>query len=142
MKNYQKQDIGKLNELNQYVFAPEGIPIEIEGKLFLGERLGLTSMEVSLNKDDPGTGINFFHQHRNNEELYVFLSGKGEMVIDDERFSVEEGTAVRVQPEAKRAWWNTGQEDLIYIVIQAPSGGLKTSGLEDGEIVEGAVPWT
>ncbi|VAW82758.1 hypothetical protein MNBD_GAMMA13-1731, partial [hydrothermal vent metagenome] len=52
------------------------------------------------------------------------------------------GTTVRVQPKAKRAWWNTGQEDLVYIVVQAPSGGLKASGLEDGEIIEGAVPWT
>ena len=141
MKNYQKQDIGKLSELGQYVIALEGLP-EIEGKLFLGERVGLTAMEVSLNKDSPGNGVNFFHRHRNNEELYIFLKGKGEMLIDDERFDVEEGSVVRVQPEAKRAWWNTGAEDLYYIVIQAPSGGLKAPPLEDAEIVSGAVPWT
>lgn len=141
MKNYQKQDIGKLNELDQYVIALEGLP-KIEGKLFLGERLGLTSMEVSLNKDAPGKDVNFFHRHRNNEELYIFIKGKGEMLIDDERFEVEEGTVVRVQQEAKRAWWNSGAEDLYYIVIQAQAGGLKAPPLEDVEILDGAIPWT
>lgn len=141
MKNYKIQNIGSLNELNQYTFSPEGAPFEIEGKLFLGGLLGLTSMEVSLNKESPGTGIGFFHRHHNNEELYIFISGNGEMQIDDEILSVKEGSTVRVQPEAKRAWWNTGKDDLIFFVIQAPSGGLNTSALEDGEIIEGSVPW-
>ena len=141
MSNYQKHNFGKLSELNQYVFAPEGTPINIPGKLFLKEPLGLTSMEISVNKDAPGTGMTFFHRHKNNQEIYVFIAGKAEMLIDDERFDVQEGSVVRVEPEAKRAWWNTGDEDLYYIVMQAPVGGLSGSSLEDGELLEGAVPW-
>jgi len=142
MTNYQKHDIGMLSNLDQHVFAPEELPVRLEGKVFLKEILGLTSMEVSVNKDAPGTGINFFHRHKNNEETYIFFSGTGEMIIDDEHINVKEGTVVRIKPDAKRAWWNTGKEDLYYIVIQAPSDGLVGSTLTDGELIEGSVPWS
>jgi mannose-6-phosphate isomerase-like protein (cupin superfamily) len=141
MKNFQSKNYGALQNLNQYVFAREGTPINIEGKLFLGAELGLSSMEVSLNKDAAGNGMPFYHRHNRNEELYIFISGQGEMSIDDEIIPVQEGSVVSVQPEAKRAWWNTGDSDLTYIVIQAPVGALQGATLEDGEILEGAVPW-
>jgi mannose-6-phosphate isomerase-like protein (cupin superfamily) len=141
MKNFQSKNFGELQKLNQYVFAPEGTSINIEGKLFLGDQLGLSSMEVSLNKDAAGNGMPFYHRHNKNEELYIFISGQGEMSIDDEIIPVQEGSVVRIQPEAKRAWWNTGDSDLTYIVIQAPAGGLQAAGVEDGEILEGSVPW-
>jgi len=141
MKNYQIQNVGKLDNLDQHIFAPPELPIRLQGKVFLKEILGLTSMEASINQDVPGSGMNFLHRHKNNEELYIFLSGKGEMLIDDERFPVAEGTVVRVQPSATRAWWNTGEENLHYVIVQAPSGGLMGSTLEDGELVEGTVPW-
>ena len=141
MANYQKHDIGKLSNLEQHVYAPENVPIRLEGKVFLKEILGLTSMEVSVNKDAPGTGINFFHRHKNNEETYIFIGGNGEMIIDEEHIKVHEGTVIRVKPEARRAWWNTGNEDLYYVIVQAPTDGLKASTHEDGELLEGAVPW-
>lgn len=141
MTNYQKHDIGLLSSLEQHVFAPDALPVRLEGKVFLKEMLGLTSMEVSVNKDAPGTGINFYHRHHNNEETYIIIGGKGEMIIDEERINVQEGTVVSIKPEARRAWWNTGNEDLYYIVIQAPSEGLVGSTLLDGEVLEGTVPW-
>ena len=54
MKNYQAKDIGELQGLSQYVFAPEGAPIRLEGKLFLADLLGISSMEISLNKNAAG----------------------------------------------------------------------------------------
>ncbi len=141
MKNYQIENIGKFSDVNQYVFSPEGSPIEIDGKVFLKEKLGLTSMEVSINKNQPGTGMNFLHKHNINEEVYIFISGSGEMTVDGDRFNVQEGSVVSVKPEAIRSWWNTGKEELNYIVIQAPSNGIMGSTIEDGELVEGKVPW-
>ncbi len=141
MSDYSKANIGKLSNLDQHIFAPEGLPIKLVGKAFLGELVGLTSMEASLNKDAPNTGVKFFHSHKNNEELYVFLGGTGEMVVDKDRFEVEEGTVVRVATGIKRAWWNTGKDDLYYIVIQAQTDGLEASKLNDAEIIEEKVPW-
>ncbi len=141
MSNYIKQDFGKMTDISQYVFTPEGAPLSIPGKLFLGEKLGLTSMEVSINKDDPGQGMPFFHKHSDNEEIYIFVAGKGEMAIDGKRFPVEEGSVVKVLPNADRSWWNTGDSELLYIVVQASMNSLKASGIADGEITETAVPW-
>jgi len=141
MSHYSKDNIGKISNLHQYVFAPEGTPVNLTGKVFLGDILGLTSMEVSLNKDAPGTGIDFFHSHKRNEELYIFLEGRGEMIVGDDKFDIEEGSVVRVSTGVKRAWWNTGKDDLYYVVVQAQTDGLETSKLNDAEIVNDQVPW-
>lgn len=55
MGNYSKADTGKLSDLDQYKFAPEGFPPPLVGKLFLGNLVNLTSMEVSLNKNASST---------------------------------------------------------------------------------------
>lgn len=141
MSNYSAANIGKLVDLEQHVFAPEGVPIKLLGKAFLGELIDLTSMEVSVNKDAPNTGVDFYHSHKINEEVYVFISGNGEMVVDDDRFPIEEGSVVRIAKGVKRAWWNTGKDDLYYVVIQAPTDGLEASKLNDAELIDEKVPW-
>lgn len=105
------------------------------GKLFLGERLGLEAMEVSLNTFPPGAGMPFAHRHRENEELYLFLRGRGEMKVDDDAFEVTAGSAVRVAPEGARIYRNVGEEPLVFLVIQARPCGRPVRGIEDGEIV-------
>ena len=54
MKNFQSRNVGDFQNLDQYVFAPDGTDLRIPGKLFLGTDLGLSGMEVSLNKDTTG----------------------------------------------------------------------------------------
>jgi len=98
-------------------------------------------MEISLNKTVPGAGMNFIHSHKEHEEVYIFISGKGEMEIDGEIVEIKEGSMVSMKPNAKRTWWNTGNIDLTYIVLQAPDGGMTTPGISDGELHEGNVPW-
>jgi len=141
MSNYSKANIGKLNDLHEHVFAPDALPEPLVGKVFLKELLDLNSMEVSLNKDTPNTGSNFFHSHKNNEEVYIFLRGTGEMMIDKDRFPIEEGSVVRVPTGAYRACWNTGKENLYYVVIQAQTNSLKTFALTDAEFSEDKIPW-
>ena len=65
------------------------------------------------------------------------------MMIDEVRFTVTvtEGSVVKVDPDAKRSWWNTGDEDLYYVVIQAPANGLKAAGVDDTIFNEEKVPW-
>jgi len=141
MTNYQIKNIGELQDLSQYIFAPKGTGIRLEGKIFLADLLGISSMEISLNKNKPGTGMEFFHKHTNHEEIYLFLAGEGEMNIDGKTVPVKAGTIVNLKPNAVRSWWNTGKTDLIYIVMQAPVNGMKVTALEDGQILDGKVPW-
>ena len=54
----------------------------VRGKVFLKEALGLTGIEISWNCFPPGASIPFLHTHRENEEVYMFLSGSGEFMVD------------------------------------------------------------
>jgi len=90
----------------------------------------------------PGHGATpFTHKHKNNEELYIFISGKGQIQIDGEIVDVEEGAAVRVATDGVRSWRNTSDTDLNYIVIQAKENSLGPDTLEDGMPGEDAPTW-
>src|SRR6056297_3359547 len=107
---------------------------EIQGKVFLKEKLGLTGTEMSLGQLEPGEGIPFIHIHKQNEETYIFLTGRGEMLLDGETYPVEAGSVVRVATTVERSWRNTGEEPLNYIVIQARTDSLEQWTGGDGQI--------
>lgn len=131
-------DLGAWAELT----TPHPLGGTIAGKRFLGGDLGLDGMEVSLNSLGPGESIPFVHGHRLNEELYLFLSGRGQMQLDDEVIEVSAGTAVRVTPPVMRCWRNTGSKPLTCIVIQAQSGSLTQATLHDGFISQRGPSWS
>lgn len=113
----------------------------IPGKYFLKDRLGLTGMEVSLNQVPAGDSIPFYHTHRENEELYLFIGGQGQFQVDGQIFDVKEGTAIRVSPEGERTLRNNGAGDLYFIVIQVQAGSLRQWVETDGVILDKPVTW-
>lgn len=113
----------------------------IPGKLFLKDKLGLTGMEVSLNQLPEGGSIPFYHTHRENEELYLFLGGQGQFQVDGRTIDVREGTTIRVSPEGERALRNTGAGDLSFIVVQARADSLRRWVGTDGVIIDKPVTW-
>ena len=113
----------------------------VPGKVFLGQTLSLTGMEVSLGSLPPCGAIPFLHAHRQNEELYLVLSGEGELQVDGEVIALRPGTAVRVAPEGMRCWRSTGSEPMAYLVIQARSGSLEAATAADGLIPDRAPEW-
>ncbi len=114
---------------------------KVEGKTFLGQVLGLTGMEVSFGSMLPGESMPFLHAHKQNEELYVILSGQGEMQVDGDRIPLAAGTAVRIAPAGMRAWRATGTEPMAYLVVQAKAGSLEQATGNDGVLGQGAVGW-
>lgn len=139
--NFSVFKAGALAQLDQHVFTHAALPFAVEGKKFLKDELGLTSMEVSINKMPPGGGMPFHHRHQESEELYFFIKGKGQFQIDGQIIEVTEGTAIRVAPEGVRVWRNNSNEDLYYLVIQAKANSLDVSSISDGVGVEGKVEW-
>ena len=75
--------------------------IKTESRTELHEKLGLTGAEISLNELPAGAGIPFVHSHKENEEIYGILSGRGKAVIDGEDVSLAAGDWLRVAPAAK-----------------------------------------
>lgn len=138
--NFTAVDVGETAGLMRYgVDHPLGRTLW--GKVFLKEPLGLTGMEISLGVVPPGASIPFFHRHHQNEETYLFLRGKGEFQVDGRVIRVHEGTAVRVAPAGVRAFRNTGDDGLFYVVVQAKAGTLSQWTGSDGSGVPGEVTW-
>lgn len=124
-KNYSAEHTGPFETLLQRDF------MGFHGKYFIGENLGLTGCEVSLNRLPAGKGMPFVHAHKKNEELYIVLRGNGTFFVDGEEFPVQEGSLIRIAPEGERAW-KAGSEDLYFICIQAEAGSLSQATLADG----------
>ncbi|MGE3314138.1 MAG: cupin domain-containing protein [Planctomycetaceae bacterium] len=139
--NFTLAQVGKIAELGRYGIRHPLLGATISGKVFLQQVLDLTAMEISYGIIPPQTSIPFYHKHKQNEEVYLFLSGVGECQIDGEIVPIREGTAVRIAPEGVRAARNTGDEPMFYIVIQAKAGSLEQWTSTDGVGVPGEVTW-
>ncbi|HDR7567454.1 TPA: cupin domain-containing protein [Bacillus mycoides] len=137
-KNFSAVQVGKWEDLLQY---KNGNPFKAPGKVFLKDDLQCTGMEVSLNVFPPGISMPFYHKHRENEELYIFVKGKGEFKIDDEILEIKEGTVIRVAQEGERIWRNNSSEPLYFICIQARVNTLEESNIEDGIKLDKSVEW-
>lgn len=137
-KNFSAVQVGKWEELLQY---KNGNPFKAPGKVFLKDDLQCTGMEVSLNVFPPGISMPFYHKHRENEELYIFVKGQGEFKIDDEILEIKEGTVIRVAQEGERIWRNSSSEPLYFICIQARANTLEESNIEDGIRLDKSVEW-
>jgi mannose-6-phosphate isomerase-like protein (cupin superfamily) len=141
-QNFAVTDLGLFSELRKFIFEIPEAHLKVEGKVFLKQILDLSSAEISFNNLSPKTSMPFYHKHRLNEEIYVFVQGKGEFQVDDCVFSVGEGTVVRVDPEGERCMRNTSDiEDLCWIVIQSRVGSYPDHTIEDGFGVRKQVSW-
>lgn len=130
--DFSVYDAGPLTGWAGPSFTIPGTTITAAGKQFLQEKLALSGAEVSLNVFRPGQSMGMSHKHRRNEELYLFLSGRGEMLLDGRVVPVREGTCVRVSPKVARDWRNTGDADLAFVVIQYLAGSAVGPTAADG----------
>ncbi len=89
----------------------------------LHDILGLTGAEISVNHLPAGTVIPFYHSHKQNEEIYFIVSGKGFMEVDGENVPLEAGDWLRISPAAKRKIH--AETDMTEVCIQVKEGSLE-----------------
>lgn len=116
MKNYAKTNIGN------------------EGRTELHEKLALTGAEISINQLPEGANVPFVHAHKNNEEIYGVISGKGKAVIDDEEIALNQGDWLRIAPAAKRQFFAAEDCGISYICIQVKENSLGGFTADDAVI--------
>lgn len=138
--NFSAISVGALNELDDYVLEL-GPEVKIPGKVFGGAALGATGGEFSFQVFQPGTESGFLHTHKNHEELYFFLSGKGEFQVDSEVFPIAEGSVVRVNPAGKRSVRNNGTTPLVMLCVQYRGNTFTSEDAADGVILNEEVKW-
>ena len=119
-----------------YSVATVGNLTSFEGKTFVKDILGTTSVELSFGTLAPGTSVPFFHHHRQNEEVYVVLSGEGVFVLDGVEEPGASGNIIRVAPGVSRNTKCTGNTPLVYICIQGKAGSLEQYTMTDGVVEE------
>ena len=129
-KNFKAINIGEFSSVKDFANG------DMKGKVFLKDLIGSSSCEVSITSLPANTELPFFHSHKENEEIYIILKGKGKFQVDDKVFPISEGSVVRVDPHGKRSMINTSNEDMVYIVVQAKQNSLKQWTITDANIDE------
>ena len=101
---------------------------ERTGKWRLVRRsLGLRAFGVNLVEIEPGDTLPEHDEvDRDQEELFVVISGEPALVIDGEEHPLRAGSYARVDPEHKRTVRNTGSGPAQVLIVSAP----RTSGYE------------
>jgi len=140
-KNYTAVNIGNLDELMEHGLIHPKSGQEIRGKIFLKDATKATGTEISFNMLPPHTPLSYFHIHKEDEETYIILKGKGEFQVDDDCFSIEEGSVIRVAPAGIRGMRNSSDEPMIYMVIQSKEDSLQQYSSVDGERIEHRAKW-
>lgn len=140
--NFTAVDFGKMSEIKDYTLQL-GPEIKIPGKVFGGKSVNATGSEFSFQSFAPGTETGFLHTHKNHEELYFFLSGKGEFQVDGKVFPIQEGSVVRVAPAGKRSVRNNGTEPLLMLCVQYRGETFTADDTiaADGVILDEKVEW-
>lgn len=138
--NFSAADFGPLADIKDYVLQL-GPDVKIPGKVFGGQAVGATGGEFSFQVFVPGQETGFLHTHKNHEELYFFLKGKGEFQVDGDVFPVGEGTVVRVAPEGRRSVRNNGTEPLVMLCVQYRGDTFTASDASDGTLLPDPVKW-
>jgi len=140
-QSYKAAHLGNLAALDQYPMFVPSLNREVRGKVFIQDLVGTTGCELSMNKLPAGVTVPFSHTHKENEEVFIFIKGQGQMAIDADVFDVAEGSVVRLAPAAVRCLRNTGKEELYYICIQSKAGSLGQHTFDDGVKVDHQINW-
>ena len=138
--NFTAVDFGKLGDIKDYVLEL-GPNMKIPGKVFGGQSVNAIGSEFSFQSFTPGQETGFLHTHKNHEELYFCLSGKGEFQVDGEVFPIGEGSVVRVAPDGKRSIRNNGSEPLLMLCVQYRGDTFTADDATDGVILNEEVKW-
>ena len=86
------------------------VPLELEG------------FGVSYQRLAPNYRLPFGHRHKNQEEVYVVVTGGGRAKLEDEIVELSRWDALRVPKDTTRGF-EAGSEGMEIIAIGAPNTG-------------------
>lgn len=107
------------------------VSVADDARTELHDKLSLTGAEISINQLPVGGCVPFVHAHKNNEEIYGILSGKGKAVIDEETVELTAGDWLRVSPAAKRQFFAAEDTGISYVCIQVRENSLEGYTMDD-----------
>lgn len=120
----------EVNQMSNYTKTNVGS----ESRTELHEALSLTGAEVSINSLPAGAGVPFVHSHKNNEEIYGIITGKGTAIIDGDTVEITAGDWLKISPAAKRQFFAANDSSITYICIQVKENSLDGFTVDDAII--------
>ena len=128
MTGYEVLNVGAPNEWRNYFggFHPDR---SRQGRRVVDFELDMKFMGLTVNSLIPGEEAGYWHKHSQVEELYIFISGKGQMGLNDDCVDVTAGSIVRVSPETWINWRcdPNSTEELQWVCVRA--GGMELPDL-------------
>ena len=112
------------------------VSVSQDARTELHDKLSLTGAEVSINNLPAGASVPFVHSHKNNEEIYVVLAGKGKAVIDGEDVELAAGDWIRIAPAGNRRFFAAEDSAISFACIQVKENSLEGYTMDDA-IVQG-----
>ena len=97
-------------------FKVNGKIVKQDDRYIVEDNTTLNNLILSSTRLNPGketTG----HDHKGQEEVYFFISGKGEMQLNDDKFSVEPGDIALIKDGVFHKVYNTGNNELYFICV-------------------------
>jgi uncharacterized cupin superfamily protein len=95
--------------------------------LLVRRGLGVTSFGLNIVEVEPGGNLTEHDElERDQEEVFVFLSGTSTLVVDGQEIPAPAGTYARIEPGQRRMARNEGDTVAEVLIISAPM----TSGFE------------
>jgi len=91
---------------------------------WLKEPLELNGVGVTTFNLPAGKGYTFMHSHEEQEEVYIILSGKGIIQLEDEALNLVAGDFFRVSPPVRRAIKADNEASMAGIIV----GGVTKVG--------------
>lgn len=110
------------------------VSVAQDARTELHDKLSLTGAEVSINNLPAGASVPFIHSHKNNEEIYVVLSGKGKVVIDGEDVELAAGDWIRISPAGKRQFFAAEDSAISFACIQVKENSLEGYTVDDAVV--------
>lgn len=117
MKNFSVESLGDFSKIQ---------------RVELKEKLDFTGCEISINTLPANACVPFVHHHKENEEVYIILSGDGSIKLDNELINIKKGDILRVAPSVKRQVF--ANSDLNYMCIQTKQNSLTNYTFTDGVV--------
>jgi len=93
--------------------------------------LELENFGVSYQRIAPNFRVPFGHKHKNQEEVYVVVSGSLRAKVDDQVVELEQWDTLRVDKDTMRGF-EGGPEGAELLAIGAPNTGPGDAEMEQG----------
>ena len=82
----------------------------------------LNNLVLSSTKLNPGHSTNTGHKHAGQEEVYIFVSGVGNMTLTypdgkEENFSVTNGDIVLIEDDVHHRVFNNSENELYFVCV-------------------------